>query len=150
MGQIHVAVDIDAPIAEVWKVIESIEHHVDWMLDAETIAFEGPQRRGVGTRFVCRTKVGPMTLDDHMEITEWQPERSIGVRHSGVVKGTGVFELEAIDLDRRTRVTWTERLKFPWFLAGRLGEWAGGHVVLRLIWQRNLRSLARLVESPPD
>ena len=150
MGQIRVAVDIDAPIADVWKVIESIEHHVDWMLDAETITFEGPQQRGVGTRFVCRTKVGPLALDDHMEITEWEPERSIGVRHSGVVEGTGVFELEPIDLDRRTRLTWTERLRFPWFLAGRIGEMAGGHVVLRLIWQRNLRSLARLVETPPD
>jgi carbon monoxide dehydrogenase subunit G len=149
MGRIRVAVDIDAPIADVWKVIEPIERHVDWMVDAETITFEGLQRRGVGTRFVCRTKVGPISLDDHMEVTEWEPERSIGVRHSGVVKGTGAFELEPIDLDRRTRVTWSEQLQFPWFLGGRLGEMAGGHAVLRLIWQRNLRSLARLVESPP-
>jgi carbon monoxide dehydrogenase subunit G len=149
VGRIRVAIEIDATCAEVWNVVEPIERHVDWMVDAETIEFEGEQRRGVGTRFVCRTKIGPIRLDDHMRVTEWEPGRSMGVHHHGVVTGTGVFELEPIDLGRRTRFTWTEQLRFPWYLGGRLGELAGGHAVLRLVWQRNLRSLARLVESPP-
>ena len=71
----------------------------------------------------------------------------MGVRHAGVVTGTGVFELEPIDLDRRTRFTWTEQLRFPWYLGGRLGEHSAVRWVLRVIWRRNLRSLARLVEA---
>lgn len=146
MGRIRVAVEIDAPPAAVWRVVEPIERHVDWMVDAESITFVGEQTRGVGTRFVCRTKIGPIALDDRMVVTEWEAERRMGVRHDGVVTGTGVFELEPIDLGRRTRFRWTEQLTFPWYLGGRLGELAGGELVLKLIWKRNLRALQRLIE----
>ena len=147
MGRISVSNEIDASPARVWRVIEPIEHHVQWMLDARSIQFEGEQHRGVGTRFVCETTIGPITLHDRMEITEWQPEQRMGVRHAGVVTGTGVFELAPIDLDRRTRFTWTEELHFPWYLGGRFGELLGGRYVLASIWRRNLKALARLVEQ---
>ena len=75
MGRISVSNEIDGNASEVWRVIEPIEHHVEWMLDAKSIQFEGDQHRGVGTRFVCDTKIGPITLHDRMEITEWQPEQ---------------------------------------------------------------------------
>jgi uncharacterized protein YndB with AHSA1/START domain len=147
VGRISVSNEIDATPARVWRVIEPIEHHVDWMLDARSIEFDGEQRRGVGTRFVCETRIGPITLHDRMEITDWEPERRLGVRHAGVVTGSGVFELSPIDLDRRTRFTWTEELRFPWYLGGRLGERLGGRWVLAWIWRRNLKALARLVEQ---
>ena len=147
MGRISVSNEIDASRARVWQVIEPIEHHVDWMLDARSITFDGEQRHGIGTRFVCETRIGPITLHDRMEITDWEPERRMGVRHAGVVTGSGVFELSPIDLDRRTRFTWTEELRFPWYLGGRLGERLGGRWVLAWIWRRNLKALARLVEQ---
>jgi hypothetical protein len=131
----------------VWAVIEPVERHVDWMADAEAIRFETDRTRGVGTRFVCDTKVGPITLQDRMEITEWAPGERMGVRHTGIVTGSGVLALEAIDLGRRTRFTWTEELTFPWYLGGRLGEVVGGQFVMRQIWRRNLRALKRIVES---
>jgi hypothetical protein len=71
----------------------------------------------------------------------------MGVRHTGVVTGSGSFRLTPIDLDRRTRMTWSEELRFPWWLGGRIGEAIGGSLVMRAIWRRNLRSLKRLVES---
>ena len=148
MGHIRVAVEIDAPPADVWSVVEPIERHVDWMADAVAIRFTGESTRGVGTAFECDTKVGPITLTDEMTVTEWEPERSMGVRHTGIVTGTGVFELEPIDLGRRTRFTWTEDLTFPWFLGGRLGEIVGGQAVMKQIWKRNLRRLTALVENP--
>lgn len=147
MGRIEVAVEIDATTDEVWAVVEPIERHVDWMADAETITFVGDRRRGVGTEFVCVTKVGPIRLDDRMQITEWEPGERMGVRHDGIVSGTGVFELEPIDVGRRTRFTWTEDLRFPWYLGGRLGEAVGGPLVMKPIWRRNLRRLRELVES---
>ena len=147
MGRIRVSEEIDAPPATVWRVIEPIEHHVDWMADARAIRFESEQHRGNGTRFVCDTAIGPITLHDRMEITSWVPGERMGVRHSGVVSGSGEFVLTPIDLDRRTRFTWSEDLHFPWYLGGRIGERIGGQWVLARIWRRNLRSLARLVES---
>lgn len=147
MGRINVAIELDATPDEVWAVVEPVERHVDWMADAVAIHFETEQTRGVGTRFLCDTKVGPITLQDRMEITEWEPGRRMGVRHTGVVTGSGVFVLEPIDLGRRTRFTWSEELHFPWFLGGRLGELVGGQFVMKQIWKRNLRELDRLVSA---
>ena len=147
MTQIRVAIELDAPPSRVWEVVEPIERHVDWMADAVAIRFHGDQTRGVGTTFDCDTKVGPIRLTDEMAITEWEPERAMGVRHEGIVTGSGVFTLDPIDLGRRTRFTWTEDLRFPWYLGGRLGELVGGRGVMRAIWRRNLAELRRLVES---
>jgi hypothetical protein len=145
MSHISVSTELDASPAEVWAILEPVERHVDWMADAVAIRFVTEQTRGVGTRFLCDTKVGPIRLTDEMEITEWVPERSMGVRHTGIVTGTGVFTLEAIDLHRRTRFTWSEDLRFPWYLGGRLGEIVGGQVVMKAIWRRNLSELRSLV-----
>jgi len=147
MPSISVSVEIDATPGRTWQVVEPIEHHVDWMHDAVAIRFETEQMRGVGTRFLCDTKVGPVKLVDHMEITEWDPERAMGVSHVGVVRGTGRFTLTPLDLGRRTLFTWTEELQFPWYLGGPVGAFVGGKVVMQTIWRRNLRLLARIVEA---
>jgi uncharacterized protein YndB with AHSA1/START domain len=147
MTRITVVTEIDAPPEQVWRVVEPIQDHVRWMRDAVAIRFEGDQTAGVGTRFVCATKVGPIRLDDRMEITEWVPGEVMGVRHAGVVTGTGRFTLTPIDLARRTRFSWSEELRFPWWLGGRLGEAVGGKPVMSAIWRHNLRALKALVES---
>jgi uncharacterized protein YndB with AHSA1/START domain len=148
MSQIRVAIEIDAPPSRVWEVVEPVENHVDWMHDAVAIRFTGEQTRGVGTEFLCDTKVGPIKLVDRMEITEWVPGEAMGVRHTGLVTGTGTFTLEPIDLDRRTRFVWQEELTFPWWLGGPIGAYIGGKLVLGAIWKRNLRGLKQLVEQP--
>jgi uncharacterized protein YndB with AHSA1/START domain len=143
---ITVGVEIDASPTAVWRVLEPIEDHVEWMADARSIRFETDQRRGVGTRFTCDTAVGPLRVDDRMEITEWVPERVMGVRHHGLVSGTGRFELAPLDDGRRTRFTWREELRFPWWLGGPVTARLGGAAVLRRVWRDNLGRLKQLVE----
>jgi hypothetical protein len=158
MSDVTVSIDIDATPAEVWDVIEPIERHVDWMADAVAIRFQSEQTRGVGTQFLCDTKIGPIRLTDAMEITQWQPatnggdgatpqDGAMGVKHTGIVTGSGVLHLEALAGGQRTRFTWIEDLDFPWFFGGRLGEIVGGKLVLGPIWKRNLKKLKRLVEA---
>lgn len=149
MSQIRVSIDLDAPVAKVWEIVEPIERHVDWMADAVAIRFKGEQTRGTGTEFFCDTKVGPIKLVDQMTITSWVPEREMGVTHTGVVTGTGKFTLEQLDATR-TRFTWTESLVFPWWLGGPLGALVGGQLVMKAIWRRNLKALKKLVESPAN
>ena len=139
--------EIDATPAQVWHVVEPVERHVDWMHDAVAIRFTTDQTRGTGTTFLCDTKVGPFTLVDRMEITEWEPAKVMGVRHSGLVTGSGKFTLESIDLGRRTRFTWAEDLVFPWWMGGPLGAWVGGKIALGPIWRRNLRELKKIVDA---
>ena len=150
MSEIIVSIELGVAPSMVWRAIEPIESHVDWMADAVAIRFVSDQRRGVGTKFLCDTKVGPIRLTDRMEITEWVPEQVIGVRHTGIVSGTGRFTLTPIDDGQRTRLVWSEQLVFPWWLGGFLAQFLGGKLVLRSIWRRNLRALKLLVEAQPS
>jgi uncharacterized protein YndB with AHSA1/START domain len=145
VSAIRVSTVIDASPAEVWRVVEDIGGHVDWMHDAVAIRFTSGRRSGVGTTFDCDTRIGPFGLTDRMEITKWRPRRAMGVRHVGVVTGSGVFTLKRAS-QGRTRFTWKERLRFPWWLGGPLGGIVGGEI-LRLVWKRNLAQLKRLVEG---
>jgi uncharacterized protein YndB with AHSA1/START domain len=145
MGKIRVSTTIDAPPARVWDEVRHIERHVDWMADAVAIRFTSPSRKGVGTTFDCDTKVGPIRLTDRMEVTEWVDGKVMGVRHVGLVTGTGRFTLTKAR-GGRTRFTWAERLTFPWWMGGPVGGVVGGRI-MRRIWKRNLAELARLVEQ---
>ncbi|MDA3004985.1 MAG: SRPBCC family protein [Actinomycetota bacterium] len=147
MSNIKVSIEIDATPEKVWQIVEPIERHVDWMHDAVAIRFTSDQTRGVGTAFLCDTKVGPIRLTDKMEITEWVPGKAMGVKHIGIVTGSGVFTLESLSNGARTLFKWEEKLVFPWFLGGPLGAFIGGKIVLRQIWKRNLRGLAALCKN---
>ena len=145
MAHIELSIDLNATPEHVWNIVEPVENHVDWMADAVAIRFVNEQRRGVGTSFLCDTKVGPIKLTDKMEITEWIPQQVMGVRHVGVVTGTGKFTL-APHLGG-TKFTWAEELNFPWWLGGKLGELVGAKLVMGMIWKRNLRELKKIVEA---
>jgi hypothetical protein len=142
---ITVAVVIDATPDAVWAVVEQVEGHTSWMTDAAAIRFEGDARRGVGTRMIVDTRVGPLRLGDRMEITEWVDGHAMGVRHRGLVTGSGRFTLEAIGATK-TRFAWTEQLRFPWWMGGPVGGTIGGRVLAK-IWRTNLQNLKRLVEG---
>jgi uncharacterized protein YndB with AHSA1/START domain len=143
--RIRVGITIDAPPAATWRVVEAIEHHVDWMADAESIRFIDARTRGVGTTFDCVTKVGPFRLTDRMAVTEWEPQRCLGIEHRGIVTGRGRFTLRR-RRGGKTRFTWSERLTFPWWMGGSVGALAA-KPVLRAIWRRNLRRLKTIVEA---
>lgn len=152
MSDVTVSIDLDATPAEVWAIVEPVEDHIEWMADAVAIRFETEQTRGVGTRFLCDTKVGPIKLVDQMEITRWTPatatqDGAMGVTHTGIVTGSGIFTIEPLAGGERTKFTWSEDLTFPWYLGGRLGEIIGGKFVLAFIWKRNLRALQALVAA---
>ena len=148
MTRISISAEYDAGPPEVWRVLEPIESHVDWMADAEIDPV--PDGADPRARHAVRVRdwVGPIRLTDRMEITEWDPERVIGVRHDGLVTGTGRFTLRPVD-GGRTHFQWDEELTFPWWLGGRIGERIGGQQVMRRMWIGNLRRLRTLVERRP-
>jgi len=140
MARLRVSTRIDAPADVVWEDLRHIERHREWMLDAVAIRFTSATTEGVGTTFDCDTKVGPFRLTDRMEITRWEPGRAIGVRHVGLVTGEGVLRIRRRPRGRST-VVWSERLDFPWWMGGPLGEVAAVPV-LTLVWRRSMRNLA--------
>jgi hypothetical protein len=137
---------IPASPERVWDDLVQIGRHVEWMADAEAIRFQTEQRHGVGTSFETDTKVGPLRLTDRMVITEWEPGRAMGIRHTGVVTGVGRFTLEeAPDRPGETLFTWVESLTFPAWMGGALGGRAGKPILTR-IWRHNLENLRRRFE----
>ncbi len=140
-----VGIEINRSPTEVWADVRDISSHVDWMADAAAIRFLTDQREGTGTRFECDTKVGPLALTDVMEITSWEDERRMGVRHVGFVEGTGEFLLRDLG-DGRTEFRWEEDLIFPWWMAGPVGAFVA-RPVLRQIWKRNLVRLKARLEA---
>lgn len=146
MPSITISVDCAAPPERVWASLSDIASHYRWMEDALGIEFLSDQHQGVGTRFRCPTKIGPLRTEDIMEVTQWDEGRAIGVHHRGAVSGSGVFSLAPSPTG--TQVTWTESLSLPWYFGGP----AGGIVakpILRHIWKRNLKNLRELVERAP-
>lgn len=149
MTKIEVSTVISAPPARVWDDVAHIDTHVEWMADAAAIQFATDQRQGVGTTFETLTKVGPIRLTDRMVITEWEPGRAMGIRHTGVVTGVGRFTLTGLTdtpgEPEQTRFTWVEDLRFPVWMGGTVGSRAGAKVLAR-IWRRNLENLRRRFE----
>jgi uncharacterized protein YndB with AHSA1/START domain len=145
MARIRVQTTISAPPKAVWAAIADISTHVQWMDDAVAIRFTSKRRQGVGTTFDCDTKVGPFGLTDRMAITEWKPNKVMGVRHEGLVKGRGRFTLRRVR-GGRTRFTWEERLVVPWRLGGPLAALPVAFA-LRRVWRENLAHLKAIVEN---
>ena len=90
---IRVCTTIAAPPDEVWAAVEHIEHHIEWMQDAESITFRSEQHAGVGAEFDCLTRVGPLHTTDHFVVTVWEPGVAMGIEHRGAVTGDGEFRL---------------------------------------------------------
>ncbi len=141
--RINVSIVIPASPEVVWDDIADISSHSEWMADAESIEFLSTGRSGAGTRIEVVTRVGPLTTRDIMEFTTWDPPHTMGIRHDGIVSGSGAFTLVADDSTGvpSTQFLWEERLRFPWYLGGRLTAYAAAPI-LGFIWRRNLERLA--------
>jgi uncharacterized membrane protein len=140
MAVLRVSKVVDAPRDVVWADLSDLSSHVEWMRDAVSIEFTSASTAGVGTTFDCATKIGPFRLTDRMEITRWTPQRAIGVRHHGIITGSGVIRLTK-RRGGRTKVVWRERLRVPWWLGGAPAAWIAVPV-LWWVWRGSMRNLA--------
>jgi hypothetical protein len=142
--RIEISTVINKPINVVWDEVKIMENHVNWMEDAVKIDILSENNSGLNTKMNVLTKVGPITLNDIITVTEWKEKESIGVIHEGIVTGEGVFYLTSLD-ESKTKFQWVEILKFPFYLGGPLGEIFGG-LILKLIWKKNLKNLKEIIE----
>ena len=78
----------------------------------------------------CRTTIGPLVATDVMTITRWDDNVAMGVTHRGIFTGRGEFVLGTDRLT--TRITWHERLEFPWWCGSVVGA-VVGRPILRAV-----------------
>jgi hypothetical protein len=143
---IHVCTTIAAAPDDVWRAVERIDSHTEWMADAERITFRGEQHEGVGAEFDCLTRVGPLHTTDRFVVTRWDPPVAMGIEHRGAVTGVGELRLRPLADGAGTDFCWDETLTFPWWLGSLVGERLGRPVLTR-IWNGNLRRLKAKVEQ---
>ncbi len=142
--RIEISTVINKPLNVVWDEVKIMENHVNWMEDAVKIDILSENNSGLNTKMNVLTKVGPITLNDIITVTEWKEKESIGVIHEGTATGAGVFYLTSLD-ESKTKFQWVEILKFPFYLGGPLGEIFGG-LIIKLIWKKNLKNLKEIIE----
>ncbi len=110
---IRLRVEVAAPIGTVWTILADIERQPRWMTDLRRVRVLGPLPVGPGTWAEGDVHVLGITIRDRVEIVEFSPPHRYGIRHVGLVRGTGLFSLDTLDGGRRTSLEWTELLVAP-------------------------------------
>lgn len=122
MGSNSLAVDltINAPATKIWEAIADWEGQSKWMLQTRVIrtseisdgvgvtieAFTGPLHR-IYPRFRF------LGVLDLMRVTRWEPPTRCEVIHYGkIIRGSGVFEVEALN-QNRSIFHWSEEVIAP-------------------------------------
>ncbi len=83
--RVVVSVTIDQPVDVVWADVANLASHGEWMADAESIDFVSQSTSGVGTVMRVPTRIGPLTTEDWIIVTDWEDGERIGVVHVGIV-----------------------------------------------------------------
>ncbi|MEU9158159.1 SRPBCC family protein [Streptomyces sp. NPDC048417] len=103
------------PIEEAWRRLTEWSAHADAVpLTRITVLTDPPTHEG--TVFVARSGLGPLSFEDPMEVTVWEPPEDGGsgrcrlVKHGRVVRGWAELEVHP-GPGGRTRVIWHEELR---------------------------------------
>lgn len=137
---------LGAPAEPVWAALTDWEGQAAWMPDVAWVRVLGPER-GAGARLAVRTKVlGIPATMDLIEVTGWEVERRIAVRHLGLVKGWGEWRIRPTRGGEGTLFRWVEELSMPPPVLGEVALRLYGPVQ-RLMLRRSVRNLRAIVEQ---
>ncbi|MEU0331871.1 SRPBCC family protein [Streptomyces sp. NPDC006193] len=106
---------VPLPPAEVWRRLTEWPRHAD-AVPLTRIRLLTPAPTREGTRFVARSGVGPLCLDDEMEVTVWRPpaDGEGGLcrleKRGRVILGWAEIEVRP-GPGGRSRVVWREDLR---------------------------------------
>ncbi|GAA3102419.1 SRPBCC family protein [Streptosporangium carneum] len=139
---LSVSVDAAAAPERVFAVMTDWPRHDEWMVLTRA-RVTGGDGHSAGSRLAAFSGVGPFGFLDTMEITRWDPPRTVEVRHTGgLVRGTGAFHVLPREGGGST-IVWEEELDPPFGPVGRLG-WPLVRPLGEALLRRSLRRLADL------
>jgi len=155
MARISAMTEVAAPAGRTWQLVTDWPSHSRWVPLTTVSVLGGGDGRGVGTRFVGRTGLGPIGFDDPMVVTGFVAPAGDEVgdaagrcdvdKLGGVVRGTAWFEVQPLG-SARCRITWGEDVDIaPRALTGLLRPLveAGGRQGLRSVLRAFARDAAR-------
>lgn len=132
------------PAEQAWLRLTDWPRHADAVPLTE-VAVLTPPPTGVGTVFVARSGVGPLAVDDPMEVVAWRPPTLCRLAKRGrVVTGWAEIEVRPHG-EERSHVVWREDLSvslLPGFFDRPLGS------VARRMFGRTMDRLLRPGPGP--
>lgn len=108
--------EIEAPITQVWDVINHSEQWPSWWNAVESVVEIAPgEPSGIDNirRFTWKTPLA-YKLTFNTRITRIQPPNLLELVANGEVEGIGLWELAAVDKVTIARYTWTVKTTKPW------------------------------------
>ncbi len=119
-NSLAVDLPIAAPASKVWDAIADWQGQSKWMLQTK-VFLTSKESAGVGVTIEAFT--GPLYrfyprfawcgVLDLMRVTKWEPPVRCDVIHYGkIIKGTGSFEVEAVDAQSAI-FHWSEEIEAP-------------------------------------
>jgi uncharacterized protein YndB with AHSA1/START domain len=135
---------IDAPIERVWAELADVEGQPRWMHDLTSVRIDTTGPIGAGTRASGTVRILGLSVQDPIEITEFEPPTRFAIAHEGMFTGSGLITLEPGADGTTTVVRWEEVLVPPilptlWSALMR--------PILAGVFQADLHRLRRLVET---
>ncbi|HEY9525077.1 MAG TPA: SRPBCC family protein [Thermopolyspora sp.] len=107
-------------VGEAWRRVTDWERHAEHT-PLTTIVLTTPPPTHVGTRFVARTAIGPVSFEDPMEVVRWDPpteHRPHGrcrlEKRGSVVTGWAEVAVHAGEGGAVSRIAWCEALRARW------------------------------------
>jgi uncharacterized protein YndB with AHSA1/START domain len=130
---------VDAPPARVWEVLADPSTYPRWVVGAKSFRGADPIFPAVGSRFHHSVGFGPLTIDDHTEVTDLNAPWRIELRARTRPLGTARVVLLVQPRDGGTsHVTMIEEAGDP------LTRLVFNPLTHLLVWGRNVEGLRRL------
>jgi uncharacterized membrane protein len=95
MKRVELAIDINAPVADVWAVLTDPNRFPEWITGIQSVEILTEGAYGLGTRYQVTAGAGDRTVEWTVEITGLESEQRIDFAYSGDVEGTGGWLIEA-------------------------------------------------------
>ncbi|GAA4052618.1 SRPBCC family protein [Streptomyces shaanxiensis] len=106
---------VPLPLPEAWRRLTEWPRHAD-VVPLTRVRVTTPEPTHEGTRFVARSGLGPLSFEDPMEVTVWQPPgddtpgRCRLEKRGRVITGWAEIEVRP-GPGGRARVVWREELR---------------------------------------
>lgn len=94
MKQVELAIDIDAPVDDIWAVLTDPVRFPEWITGIQSVEILTDGDYDVGTRYHVTAGTGDRAVEWTVEITGLEPEQRIDFRYAGDVEGNGGWWIE--------------------------------------------------------
>jgi uncharacterized membrane protein len=105
MKRVELAIDINAPVADIWAVLTDPRRFPEWITGIQSVETLTEGDYGVGTRYHVTAGAGDRAVEWTVEVTGLEPGQRIDFAYSGDVEGIGGWFIEAQEDDAGYWVT---------------------------------------------